>query len=236
MIYRYSKLVKGVLEEFPEQHEVQVTEDAADLRKYFLDIIYDRGTSIVPGMVLRILDLADKYEAPSLVEACRATIVSDAFKISFEPRKPVPTPGSIEADLFGPDNFVCPDDYLSHCTLADALLISSKYNWPDLRAKCTSWLILNSHPQRFESHTLLQLVPLSSEELIEVVQAVCIDAGLSLSRAINEKNTTAKCWEMSQAALKARKATELQHKKNYTKLLSKYNKLLAKARAAGIQP
>lgn len=209
---------------------MQVTEDAAELRKHFLDIIYDRGMSITPDMAIHVLNLADKYEAPSVVEACRATLVSPAFKISYEPRKAVPDAGSIEEEFYH-----SLDEYCSHCTLSDALLIASKYKWPDLMEKCITWLESKSTSSQFRVHTLPHLEGLSTAEIIKVMDTVCKKASESLMATFDEKLAVSKCWEMTEAMLKAKKEIESQNKKNYTKLLSKYNKLLAKARAAGVQ-
>ncbi len=51
--------------------QVPVTETAEDFQSHFLNLLYNRDTELLPENVLRVLDLADKYESSSLIKACR---------------------------------------------------------------------------------------------------------------------------------------------------------------------
>jgi hypothetical protein len=50
--------------------QVAVPERYAEF-KGFLDVIYDRSVPILTTGVMALFHLADKYQAPSLMEACR---------------------------------------------------------------------------------------------------------------------------------------------------------------------
>lgn len=49
-----------------------MAETAADIQTHLLDVIYKTsGEAIGADKVLRVLALADKYEAPTVIKACR---------------------------------------------------------------------------------------------------------------------------------------------------------------------
>jgi hypothetical protein len=50
---------------------VAVVEDYYELKPLLLDLLYTRSTQIRPDTVLKVFQLADKYEAGDIMEACR---------------------------------------------------------------------------------------------------------------------------------------------------------------------
>ena len=51
--------------------QVTVTEQCSVIKPLLLDLIYDRAVQIRALTVLQVFNLADKYQAPTIMEACR---------------------------------------------------------------------------------------------------------------------------------------------------------------------
>ncbi|GAB4820205.1 hypothetical protein N2152v2_007251 [Parachlorella kessleri] len=235
-ILRYSAFFGKLLEATPAD-KVPVTETAEDFQGHFLDLLYDRNRELQPQSVLRVLELADKYESASLIRACRATLCSKAFVLTL--RKPGLPPVTLECPP-GDAAVRTLGTEVGHCSVLDALLLASKYDFEDLLARVEKFVT----QQASDKLILLFLTTTTSKEklqqvkpqhLARVLQAV---AGASYRHhAATDKQRLAfelekAGWEKERAKLQKAVATE---KERSEKTLRRFNQLLAKAQKHGIQ-
>lgn len=235
-LLRNSRLLSILFDAFPGQREVTVSEASTELRPLFLDVIYDRGLAIAPDHVLHVLQLADKYEADALVQACRAVIVDDGFCLTYLPRSPLP-PGVTADTLTEARNAGLIGDvtaYQSHVTIGEALTIASKHGWDDLFARCAADIKRLGVDEAFEEHTVPALDSLKPEELIEVIRWMCGGVGVTADAAQAQVKAAEERVAAAEAAADKSAKSEARLRTNYSKLLKRYNKLVAAAQKAGV--
>ncbi|PSC72995.1 CBL-interacting kinase 11 [Micractinium conductrix] len=222
IVLRTCAFLKDLLEACTDASEVVVAETCTQLRSQLLDFIYDRSVQIKPAEAMQVFRLADKYQAPQLMEACRGVFASDAFKLGI--------PSAAAAGQWAVPG---------HAPWTDMLATASKHTFSDVFDKCMQFLKDQSEKQ--PAALLLSLLPdsalLSTMRPGDVKEFlhVLAQAGLGIhSRGAQEQIDLHKKIQQGQT-----EAEEL-HKKldhqrsSYLKLLGKYNRLVDRCKKAKV--
>lgn len=138
--------------------QLPVTETAADIRANFLDLIYDRSAAITPDNVLHVLDLADKYAAPRLIEACGAVMASSSFFLT------------------GPEP---PTALEGNCDALEALALARKHDFHALAARCRLCIqqaatLSLEHALEYFNANAAAIAALELPDVVGVLQVRCI--------------------------------------------------------------
>lgn len=223
IVLRTCGLFKELLAACAGETEVAVAERCDEIKPLLLDVIYDRSVAIKPETALQVFHLADKYEAPSLMQACRAVFLSDAFKLGISGNNTFSFGAAAGQQ----------DRVEGHASWIDMLSLASKHEYDDLVQRCVAFFLQQC--QERPSQALESLVgdrallpALAQPHLEEMLLGLARNALLYDSRTQQDLTATRKQLKESQAeAEELKKKLETKHS-SYMKLLGKHNRLLDK--------
>ncbi|PRW32905.1 Prolyl 4-hydroxylase subunit alpha-2 isoform A [Chlorella sorokiniana] len=221
IVLRVAGFFKELLDACAE-NEVSVPETFTVFKGRLLDLIYDRAVQIQPAAALQVFQLADKYEAPSLMEACRAVFNSTAFK----PR------------LRRPDGSVLLE---GHADWLEVLALASKHGYQELFDKCTTFMKTVSKLPATAADALTCFIQ-GAQQLKELRQDHMFDLMVVFAQCTQAAQTELrqeKARVEEEAAESKRAVEEITKQLNtkttaYAKLLQKHNRLVAACDKHGV--
>ncbi|KAL4422760.1 hypothetical protein ABPG75_008957 [Micractinium tetrahymenae] len=222
IVLRTCGVFKELLAACADETEVAVAERYDEIKPLLLDIFYDRSVAIKPKTAVEVFCLADKYEAPSLMQACRAVFLSDAFKLGI-------TGDALKFAMAG----VRQESVQGHASWIDMLSLASKHKYDDLVKRCVAFFL-----QQCQERPSLALESLVRDRALLPALAQSHLEGMLLGLARSTLALDSKTQEDLQVARKqlqeSQAEAELLKKKldakhsSYMKLLGKHNRLLDK--------